>query len=68
MLEARSAMAMIARDFELELDESEGPVKEYYGFVMVPSGLRVRLRERVPVAASAPTAADAGRLDLSGTG
>lgn len=68
MLEARSAMAMIARDFELELDESEGPVKEYYGFVMVPSGLRVRLRERVPVAASAPIAADAGRLDLSGTG
>ncbi|HWB70067.1 MAG TPA: cytochrome P450 [Solirubrobacterales bacterium] len=55
MLEARSAMAMIARDFELELDESGGPVKEYFGFVMVPRGLRVRLRERVPAERSVTT-------------
>lgn len=41
-------MAMIARDFELELDESGAPVQEHYGFVMVPRGLKVRLRERDP--------------------
>jgi cytochrome P450 len=45
-LEAKSALAMIARDFEIELDESAGPVREHFGFTMVPTGLRVRLRER----------------------
>jgi len=39
-------MAMIARNFELELDESGGPVTERFGFTMMPDGLRVRLRER----------------------
>ncbi|HWB69196.1 MAG TPA: cytochrome P450, partial [Solirubrobacterales bacterium] len=48
MLEANCALAAIGRDFELELDESGGPVKEFLGFVMVPRGLKVRLRERVP--------------------
>jgi cytochrome P450 len=51
MLEANCAMATIGREFELELDESAGPVTEYVGFVMVPRGLRVRLRERRPVQA-----------------
>jgi cytochrome P450 len=45
-LESKSAMAMIARNFALELDESNGPVKERLSFTMVPQGLRVRLRER----------------------
>jgi hypothetical protein len=45
-------MAMIARNFELELDESNGPVRERLSFTMVPHGLRVRLRERRPVMVS----------------
>lgn len=45
-LEARAALGMIARNFELELDEDAGPVREDFGFSMVPRGLRVRLRER----------------------
>ncbi len=48
MLEANCALAAIGRDFELELDESGGSVEEFLGFVMVPRGLRVRLRERTP--------------------
>ncbi|HEY5343711.1 MAG TPA: hypothetical protein VIJ66_08645 [Solirubrobacteraceae bacterium] len=38
---------MIARNFHIELDESAGPVRERFGFTMIPDGLRVRLRERV---------------------
>ncbi len=45
-LEARAALGMIARNFELGLDEDAGPVREDFGFSMVPRGLRVRLRER----------------------
>jgi cytochrome P450 len=45
-LEAKSALAMIARNFELELDDSGGPVRESFGFAMTPRGLRVRLHER----------------------
>ncbi|MGP0101389.1 MAG: cytochrome P450, partial [Solirubrobacteraceae bacterium] len=45
-LEATAAMAMIARNFQIELDESAGPVSEVFQFTMVPSGLRVRLYER----------------------
>jgi cytochrome P450 len=45
-LEATSALAMVARNFELELDDSGGPVRESFGFAMTPRGLRVRLRER----------------------
>jgi cytochrome P450 len=48
-LEAKSALAMIARNFELELDDSSGPVQESFDFAMAPSGLRVRLRERSAV-------------------
>jgi cytochrome P450 len=44
-LEAKAALAMLARNFELELDESRGPVRESFGFTMVPRGLRVQLRE-----------------------
>ncbi len=47
MLEAKTALAMIARNFEIELDHSGGPVSEYFNFTMIPKGLRVRLRERV---------------------
>jgi cytochrome P450 len=46
-LESKSAMAMIAHNFQIELDESNGPVKEQFSFTMIPQGLRVRLRERV---------------------
>ncbi|HEY5262269.1 MAG TPA: cytochrome P450 [Solirubrobacteraceae bacterium] len=46
-LEAKSALAMIARNFEVNLEESGGPVTERFGFTMMPDGLRVRLRERV---------------------
>jgi cytochrome P450 len=45
-LEAKAALGMLARNFELELDESGKPVSEAFGFTMVPRGLRVRLRER----------------------
>jgi cytochrome P450 len=45
-LEAKSALAMICRDFELELDGSGGEVRESLKLAMVPVGLRVRLRER----------------------
>jgi cytochrome P450 len=45
-LEAKTAMAMIARNFELEPDDTRGPVQERFTFTMIPEGLRVRLRER----------------------
>jgi cytochrome P450 len=48
-LEAKSAMAMIARNFQIELDEVSGPVEEQLSFTMIPRGLRVRLRERAAV-------------------
>jgi cytochrome P450 len=54
-LEAKSVLAMIAANFELELDDSHGTVSESVGFLMVPKGLRVRLRERAPLV-SAPAA------------
>ena len=43
-LSAKTAMAMIARNFSIELDESGGPVSEQFALTMVPKGLRVRLR------------------------
>jgi cytochrome P450 len=46
-LEAKSALAMIARNFHIELDDSAGPVRERFNFAMIPDGLCVRLRERV---------------------
>jgi cytochrome P450 len=46
MLEARSALAMLVRGFEIELDPSAPPVRERFGFTMQPTGLRVRVRAR----------------------
>jgi len=46
-LESKNALAMVARNFELELDSSKGPVTERFNFAMMPQGLRVRLRARV---------------------
>jgi cytochrome P450 len=45
-LEAKAALAMLTRNFEIELDESAAPVREAFDFTLVPRGLRVRLRER----------------------
>jgi cytochrome P450 len=45
-LEAKAALAMLVRNFEIELEESGGPVHESLGFTMVPQGLRVRLCAR----------------------
>jgi cytochrome P450 len=59
-LEAKTALAMIARNFEIELDTSRGPVTEHFGFTMVPSGLRVRLRARVADAPLRVGAAESG--------
>ena len=47
-LEAKTALAMIARNFQIELDSSAGEVSEYYNFVTIPKGLRVRVPERTP--------------------
>jgi cytochrome P450 len=48
-LETKTALAMLARNFEVSLDDSAGPVHERFGFTMAPQGLRVRLRERAVV-------------------
>jgi cytochrome P450 len=45
-LEAKAALATIACNFEIELDESAGPVTEHQSFAMGPRGLRVRMREQ----------------------
>lgn len=60
-LEAKTALAMIARNFEIELDESRGPVTEFFGFTMIPKGLRVRLRLREHVSHTSVPAAEAAR-------
>jgi hypothetical protein len=57
-LESKAAIAMIARNFTIELDDSHGPVKEAFHFAMVPKGLRVRLHER----SSAGGAVISGRI------
>jgi cytochrome P450 len=49
-LEAKTAMAMLARNFELALDDSGGPVEERLAFTMAPAGLSVQLREADPSA------------------
>lgn len=51
-LEAKAALATIARDFEWELDSSAGPVREAFKFAMVPEGLRVYLRKRKAISSS----------------
>jgi cytochrome P450 len=45
-LESKSALAMIARNFEVAIEDADGPVDEQFSFTMIPRGLRVRLRER----------------------
>lgn len=55
-LEAKTALAMIAANFEIELDDTGGPVSEDVSFTMVPRGLRVRLRERACERSGAATA------------
>jgi cytochrome P450 len=44
-LESKCAMAMIARNFEIEPDETAVP-EERFAFTMIPDGLRLRLSER----------------------
>jgi cytochrome P450 len=56
-LESKSALAMITRNFEMELDPSAGPVREQFAFTMIPIGLRVRLRERAVTGVATPSAA-----------
>jgi cytochrome P450 len=49
-LESKSALAMIARNFEVELVDAEAPVNERLSFTMVPQGLRVRMHVRAGAA------------------
>jgi cytochrome P450 len=56
LLEAKAALATIACNFELELDESGGSVTEHQSFAMGPRGLRVKLRAQ-PAATPAEVAA-----------
>lgn len=60
-LEAKTALAMIARNFELELDHSAGPVTERLSFTTIPKGLRLRMRERASEPALATPAAGRAR-------
>ncbi len=56
-LESKTALAMIARNFEIELDGAAPPVTETFSFTMIPNGLRVRLRRRAaqkPIPIGAP--------------
>ena len=58
-LEAKSALAMIARNFHIELDDSPGTVGERFNFAMIPDRLRVRLRSRERVSHNPVPAAEA---------
>lgn len=44
-LESKAALGMLARNFELELAGNR-PVRESFGFTMIPRGLQVRLHPR----------------------
>jgi cytochrome P450 len=46
LLEAKAALATVARNFELTLDPTVPPVTERFAFTMAPVGLRVRVRSR----------------------
>jgi cytochrome P450 len=46
LLEARSALAMLARNFEISLPPNAPAVEERFGFTMSAHGLKVLLRER----------------------
>jgi hypothetical protein len=43
---ALKTLAMIARYFHIELEDSSRPVPEHFAFAMMPDGLRVRRRQR----------------------
>ncbi|MGO9763862.1 MAG: cytochrome P450 [Solirubrobacteraceae bacterium] len=58
-LESKAALAMIARNFHIELDQSEGPVTETFQFTMAPNALRIRLTDRAADPQPAATAAAA---------
>jgi cytochrome P450 len=45
-LESKTALAMIARNFEVEPIDANRPVRELFNFTMIPDGLSIRLRER----------------------
>ena len=49
-LESKTVLAMLARNFQIELDNSDGLVEERFGFTMIPKGLRIRLRDRTSTA------------------
>jgi cytochrome P450 len=59
-LEAKTALAMLTRDFVLDLDETNGPVRERLSFTTIPVGLRIHLRER----GSGPTPVQVGASTL----
>lgn len=48
-LESQAALTMLARNFELELDHTDGPVRELFSGTVHPLGLRVRAHERASV-------------------
>jgi cytochrome P450 len=45
-LESKTALAMLARNFEITLDATAPAVTEQFSFTTIPRGLHVRLRER----------------------
>ena len=53
-LEAKTALSMIARNFEIELDRTRRARHGATDFTMIPKGLRVRLRKRAARPHSAP--------------
>jgi cytochrome P450 len=53
-LESQAALAMLARNFELELDHTDGPVRELFSGTVLPLGLRVRPRTRIGVDRGTP--------------
>ncbi len=58
-LEAKCALAMIARNFEIALDGAGGQPDERFAFTMVPDGLRLLLRERTTLSRPAASGAAA---------
>ena len=46
MLEIRTVLAMLCRNFEVTLADSARPVEELLAFTMMPRNLKVRLTQR----------------------
>ncbi|MGZ8199612.1 MAG: cytochrome P450, partial [Methylosarcina sp.] len=46
MLEIKTALAMVFRNFSVVLDETGHPVREVFSFTMRPDHLKVRLIKR----------------------